>query len=328
MIERATYINRDNEIVYPPPYEQADTFLTAWVLPSPKEKQQAVLNAHLNACSGGSPFEYRPLLSHALLVLADIRRVTSLDPGAAQKGWIPEVDICTWLLCGAFKLVDGKRKLDHLVWYIPYIWVTTADTMATGREAFGYPKAIGWAQLPEGPNDPGPLWADGLVLPTFSPETEVVQKRLFDLVRGAGCTSEAAPQTFGAGHKREAFEAIAKKLHEVGQADCDFNFFVQSFAELLGGHIPMVFLKQFRDVTDPSAACYQAIVEANATVNGFSGAGFLPGGWDLQMYSYASVDMPAYLGFEPKQRIDLGFYVNFSFSMDLGKEVWRAGGSR
>jgi hypothetical protein len=89
-----------------------------------------------------------------------------------------------------------------------------------------------------------------------------------------------------------------------------------------------VFLKQFRDVTDPNAACYQAIVEANATVNGFSGAGFLPGGWELQMYSYASVDMPAYLGFEPRQHIDLGFYVNFSFSMDLGKEVWRAGGPR
>ena len=44
-------------------------------------------------------------------------------------------------------------------------------------------------------------------------------------------------------------------------------------------------------------------MEANATVNGFSGAGFLPGGWDLTMYSYASVDMPAHLGFEPKQRI-------------------------
>ena len=81
-------------------------------------------------------------------------------------------------------------------------------------------------------------------------------------------------------------------------------------------------------MTDASAACYQAIVEANATVNGFSGAGFLPGGWELTMYSYASVDMPAHLGFAPKQRLDLGFYVDFSFSMDLGKEVWRAGGSR
>jgi len=37
--------------------------------------------------------------------------------------------------------------------------------------------------------------------------------------------------------------------------------------------------------------------------------------------------MPAQLGLQPKQRVDLGFYVYFSFSMDLGKEVWRAGGA-
>jgi hypothetical protein len=228
-------------------------------------------------------------------------------------------------LCGAFKQEKGKRVLDHLVWYVPYIWVTTADTMATGREVFGYPKAIGWAQLPEGPDDPGPLWADGLVLPTYSPDSEVVQKRLFDLARDESVPLDPSALRFGPGQKREAFEAIAKKLHEVGEAECDWSFFVSSFEDLLGLHLPMVFLKQFRDVTDSKAACYQAIIEANATVNGFSGAGFLPGGWDLKMYSYASVDMPKYLGIAPSQRIELGFYVNFSFSMDLGKEVWRWG---
>jgi hypothetical protein len=323
MVERATYIDRDNEIVYPPPYEQANTFLTAWALPSPRAKQQAILDAQLNACSGGQPFEYRAVLSRALLVLADIGRVSCIGPG--PQGWIPEVDICTWILCGAFKEVKGKRVLDHLVWYVPYIWVTTADTMATGREVFGYPKAIGWAQLPENPDDPGPLWADGLVLPTYTPETEVVQKRLFDLARDVSVPVDSSLPRFGAGEKRAAFEAIAKKLHEAGEAACDWNFFVSSFEDLLGLHMPMVFLKQFRDVTTSDGACYQAIVEANATINGFTGAGFLPGGWDLKMYSYASVDMPKHLGIEPQQRIDLAFYVNFSFSMDLGKEVWRWG---
>jgi hypothetical protein len=323
MVERATYIDRDNEIVYPPPYEQANTFLTAWALPSPKANQQAILDAQLNAPSGGQPFEYRPVLSQALLVLANIGRVSCIGDG--PSGWIPEVDICTWILCGAFKQVKGKRVLDHLVWYVPYIWVTTADTMATGREVFGYPKAIGWAQLPQSPDDPGPLWADGLVLPTYTPETEVVQKRLFDLARDESVPADPSLLRFGAGQKREAFEAIAKKLHEVGEAECDWNFFVSSFEDLLGAHLPMVFLKQFRDVTDSKAACYQAIVEANATVNGFTGAGFLPPGWHLKMYSYASVDIPKYLGIAPSQRVDLGFYVNFSFSMDLGKEVWRWG---
>jgi hypothetical protein len=328
MSERATYIPRDNEIVYPPPYQQADTLLTAWMLPSPKAHQRAILDAHLNTCSGGQPFEYRPLLSRVMLVLADIGKVTSLSPAAAQFGWIPEQDICIWILCGAFKLVDGVRVLDHLAWYVPYIWVTNADTMATGREAYGYPKAIGWAQLPQGPEDRGPLWADGLVLPTFSPTTEVVQRRLFDLQRKPSNPDDPEPVTFDETQKRPAFEAIAKRIYDVGEPECDWNFFVSTFDDLLGDRLPMVFLKQFRDAGTSDGACYQAIVEANATVNAFRGAGFLKPGWDLRMYSYASVDMPKHLGITTEQRIDLGFYVRFSFSMDLGREVFRAGGSK
>ncbi len=328
MGQRATYVDRDNETVYRPPYEQADTFLTSWIIPSPKAAQQAILDAHLNTCSGGQPFEYRAVISQIMLVFANITKVSSLDPRDSQRGWVPEVDICTWILCGAYKMVNGQRQLDHLIWYVPYIWVDNAYTMATGREAFGYPKALGFAQLPQNPDDPGPLWADGLVLPTFTPQTQVVQRRIFDLARDVHASDNAPPpQTFNENQKREAFEAIAKKLHEVGEAECDWNFFVSSFEDLLGEHLPMVFLKQFRDATGPTAACYQAIVEANATVNGFKGAGFLKSGWDLQMYSYASVDIPGHLQFNPKQRIDLGFYVYFSFSMDLGTEVWRFGGT-
>ena len=43
----------------------------------------------------------------------------------------------------------------------------------------------------------------------------------------------------------------------------------KSFAELLGGHIPMVFLKQFRDVTDPNGA---AVPGASVVVNDLGGS--------------------------------------------------------
>ena len=48
---------------------------------------------------------------------------------------------------------------------------------------------------------------------------------------------------------------------------------------VFGRHLPMVFLKQFRDCVDPTAACYQAIIEADATVTEFNELGFLPPGW-------------------------------------------------
>lgn len=325
MVKKPNYVVRDNEIVYPAPYKQTDIYLTSWVLSSSKEKQQAILDAHLNTCCGGKPFEYRPLLSTVLLVLADIKRVTSIAPETSNLGYTPEQDICIWMLCGAYKLVNGKRVLDHVVWYLPYIWVTNADTLATGREAYGYPKAFGFAQLPESPEDPGPLWANGLVLPSYASDSCVAQRRLFTLQRTDFSPCAAKP-TFGAHQQLEAVEAIAKEIFARGEPACDWNFFTSTFLNLLGGHVPMVFLKQIRDACSSTSACYQAIVEANATVAGFSCAGFMPEGWDLQMYSYASVDMPAHLGLPHRQRLDLGFYVKFSFIADLGKEVWRFGG--
>jgi hypothetical protein len=328
MSEQATYIVRDNEIVYPPPFEQANTCLMAWVVPSPKQKQKAILDAQLNACSGGSPYEYRPLLSNALMVLANIEKVTSLDPSSAQLGWIPEVDVCTWILCGAYKLVDGQRKLDHLAWYLPYIWVNNADTMANGREVFGYPKALCWAKVPTTAKDTGPFWADALVIPEGVGPQEVVRKRILELAPAPTSKDAPAPLLFDASQKVEAFREIAKRLHTAGEADCDLNFFFQTFLELIGGHVPMVFLKQFRSASSSTDACYQAIVEANATINGFQGAGISLSPWNLTLPKYASVDIAGNLLTTPIPRIEWSFHIQFSFSMDLGKEVWSFGGKR
>lgn len=326
MVEETTYIVRDNEIVYPPPYQQSDTCLMAWGVPSPKAKQKAILDAQLNACSGGQPFEYRPMLSRALLVLANIAKVTSRDPSAADLGWIPEVDVCTWVLCGAYNSVNGKRELDHFAWYLPYIWVDNADTMANGREAFGYPKAICWAKVPVTPNDAGPFWADALVIPEGDGPQQVVRRRILDVTPVPGAKSAAPLRRFDACQKLEAFEEMATLLHREGEADCDLHLFLSVFADLLGGHVPMVFLKQFRSASSPSGACYQAIVEANATINGFKGAGISRSSWDITLPKYASVDVAGHLLTTPTSRVDWSFNVEFSFSMDLGQEVWRAGG--
>ena len=320
-----TYIRRDNEVVYPPPYQQAGTFLTAWVVPSPRDKQKQVVDAQLNGCPGGQPFEYRPLLNSVMLVLADIDRVTSLDPAGSKLGWVPEQDICLWIPCGAFAKVDGEWVLDHLVFFVPYIWVTNAYTMATGREVFGYPKAFAWAQLPRDPSDAGPLWADGLVLPTFSPDTEVTRQRIVTLSREVNAPDQAANQDYGAGQQLEAFESLVRLVAQHG--GCDLNLCAALLGDLLKHPLPMVVLTQCRAAASAEGACYQAIVEANATVNAFHGAGRLAPGWRLDLQSYASVDIPRHLGIEPQQRVDLAFWVRFSFSMDLATEVWSAGGA-
>ncbi|RYE94192.1 MAG: hypothetical protein EOO75_02590 [Myxococcales bacterium] len=118
--------------------------------------------------------------------------------------------------------------------------------------------------------------------------------------------------------------AIARMFFAMGDVHCDWAFFVDAFEDLLGGHMPMVFLKQFRDSATSTRACYQAIVEASATVKSVSRGGLLAGGWTLDLNQYDSLKMRDRLGLEAQTTVAHGFWLDFTFSMDLGGEVWRA----
>ena len=201
--------------------------------------------------------------------------------------------------------------------------MTNAYTMVTGREVYGYPKSFGWAQVATSPTDPGPFWADGLVLPAFSPTSEVTRERLLTIGRAAAGTPGA---TFGAGQGLAAARAILDAIRQMpGLPGIDWNLVVTLLTDLFGKHLPTVFLKQFRDAADPTAACYQSIVEANATVTDFRSGGLLPSGWTLQMQQYAGAPFLDDLALSAgPTTVDIGFWVDYNFSMDLGTEVWRA----
>jgi hypothetical protein len=318
------YVERDGETVYRPPYEQRDTFLTGWLVPSDKNSLQKILDQAFNLPSGGA-VDYRPLSSAVLLSIANIRQIHSLDPRDSQRGWIPEVDVCVWILTGAFKRVNGRSELDHIAWYVPYIWVDNPYAVTTGRETVGYPKAIGWMQTPRDHHDPGPLWLDAFVLSPYSPQTELTRERILTLTRkpydGPPLLEWAED---GADDVKDAFMAIAKLFYKFGDIHCDWDFFLNTFHNLLGGHMPLVFLKQFRDAATSDRACYQAIIEANATVKRFRRGGLLPGDWQLDLNQFDSLKIRDHLNVPASSVIDHGFWLDFTFSMDLGKEVWRA----
>lgn len=307
------YVERDNEIVYRPPYLQKDAFLSSFIVGSPHEKQQAILDRDLNNLTGGSPYRYRAVLDNVALVLANIGQVRSTDPRDSTRGWVSEVDVCWWILAAAEK--DGK--LDHLVWYIPYIWVDSPYTMVNGRESFGFPKSFATSRIPKSETDlNGTFFADALVLPEFTPQTEVQSKRILELTLGPH-----DPVT----EIVDGIEAFVKVLeHVFKHTISDAVLAAEMLAEALSGKMPVVYLKQFRDIVDPTAACYQAIIESNTTVHGFHGAGLLPFGFNVKTFPMASVDVAKHLGFDNSTRVEIAMWAKLDFSVDLGREIWRA----
>lgn len=314
----ARYVDRDNEIVYRPPYLQSDAFLTAWLVKGSREKQQAVLDQALNDVSGRKPYEYKALLPHVAFVLASMGKVTSLDPRDAERGWVPEIDVCFWILAAAYE--DGK--LDHFVWYIPYIWVDNPYTLVNGRESFGFPKSFATTKMPTSPSDRGPFHADALVLPTYTPETEVQSKRIVDVVHVGPLGDDAQAEASLGDDQTASWRAIVQKLLET--VEDDVLAAEALLQELLTGKIPIVYLKQFRDCVEPTAACYQAIIESDTSIRSFGGAGFLPLGWKITLHPYASVDIGAHLGVANESDVLFGFWAKMNFSVDLGKVVYQA----
>jgi hypothetical protein len=314
------YVDRSNDIVFRPPYLQTNAKLTAWVLPSNLTALQAVCDNALNNPMGGASAttQYRPILGAVFLVLAQMQKVSSLDPRDSQRGWVPEEDVCFWILTAAY--VNGQ--FDHLAYYIPYIWVTSPYTLATGREVYGYLKSFGYAKLAESPSDPGPLWGDGLVLATYTPETEVTRERIISLTQGP--TLLGTPQTFGAGQQTAAVNALLDRIIPTyGAPGVDWTR-VRTLAANMS--LPIVFLKQFRDCVDPTAACYQAVVEANASVVQMNAAQCLPTAWSLTLQQYASATILDDLALSAgPTTVNLGFWLDYTFSQDLGRVIWSAG---
>src|SRR5262249_14304829 len=165
------------------------------------------LDQALNGPAGGA-VDYRAITGHAVLSFADIRSISSLDPADVHLGHSDEVDVVFWIPAAAY--VEGI--LDHLVFFCPYIWVTNPYAMATGREVYGYPKSLGWAQLPHDANDPGPLWAETMVIPQYTPGTTLQRRRIFTLSRAAG----PAGRAFGPGETRAAVTHLLDALVGIG----------------------------------------------------------------------------------------------------------------
>ena len=86
-----------------------------------------------------------------------------------------------------------------------------------------------------------------------------------------------------------------------------------NLAAVLSQSLPMLFLKQFRDVVQPTRACYQAIVEADLKVKGKVGAVYLDK-YTLTLQDIDSVPIRRELGIPGSRR---PVPVDFAFRLDL-----------
>jgi hypothetical protein len=311
-VTRPDYIARGGDLVMAPPLQLRSTTMYSFLVDADLAALTALCDAQLNAVTGPGRV-YKPLLPAVAIVCADVTDSFSLTPPDSQKGWMSERDFGIWVPV----IANGT-----IGWYLPYVFVDNVAAMVTGREVYGFFKQTAALAMPPAPDAPGMFSVDALAIPRFSPASQAEVVRLLTMT---SVERSAAP----AGRWSSARDALAamwsslEQLHRTvdGATVSSWELVKNGLEELATGDVPLVFLKQFRDASDPTKACYQAVLEAPAHLEAWHG-GWFTHPHDIVLATTDSHPIAKDCGLGAGTlRSRLGFWCRIDFVMKEGEVV-------
>ena len=305
----------DNELGFPSfrgPYLQKDAHLAAFLFNADMERLMTLCDQTLNV-SRSFMYKYVPISSSVMLVFADML-VSSRDERDVQVGLIPETEASFWVLTVAMQKTRGGYMPHHLAWFLPYLLVDEGNAIATGREVFGFNKLAAQFQKPGQIQKPE-FTVDVLGLKQFGADFIAQRERLLELSASSSAdpTRSSDLDSIKNGMAAELFRNMRTNLG---------GGLVEFAARFINGHIPLVFLKQFRDAQNTRKACYQRLIEAPLKVETFFEGGIFLKPYTLNIASLASHPLAQNLGLKgAEQRSTLGVWMHVDFVLENGVEV-------
>ena len=218
---------------------------------------------------------YTAFIDKSLLTIVDIEKGTS---SVEAVGWLPGRECALWIPLIETTLPTLSHPLPklRLVMWSPYIFISYAIGMATGREVWGWAKALANIDLP----------ATGSSAPKFEVKTVIFRtldatkpggEEVLLSVTGKGLL-DSTPQW--ASLQQAATEVMGKFVGILPPGVAN------SF--LLTAEFPAIALKQFRDASSPNLACYQAVTNSPVQIKNFGGGGFRAATFDVEIATCAS----------------------------------------
>jgi len=312
----AKYIMHGGEQSWSPPVIFKDAAVEGFVLRGDCSLLQALVDKLLNGPSGGA-VHYRVLSDYVVLYFADFPH--SYFKSTRNMGWSSEGEVGIWVPVFRLSPVKTPGGSIRLGCFSPYVFVDNPVALTTGREVYGFFKEFGWIGLSP-PEDPiRQLTLDALAAQAFSPQTQIQRLRLLSVQANAPRTTQEEWTSVGAALRRIA---EAMELRE-GLAACGVDATEQALNELLLVPMPLVFLKQFRAITESDEACYQAVTQAQSDVTNFQGCSFEQG-HQFRLIRLESHPLAAELGLYD-QPTRLAFRVQFDMTFLGGELIWKAG---
>ncbi|WP_224241306.1 acetoacetate decarboxylase family protein [Hyalangium gracile] len=318
------YVDSASLQVFPPPSLCEDVTQYIFFLKGRQSKLQELCDTYLNKPSGGA-VDYRPRLPYVMLTFQHVGRLSSGAEGFKDWGHTSEREATFWIAVSDYR----KHGLDDLCkkveLFVPYIYSDNPWAVAGGRELYGFPKQASTILMPGSQQGAGSFEIQTLAYRTFGPHSQAQVSRVLSLERADGAALEHGELGWSLGE--ELLEKLGVLRDELGQL-LDFNFEIGSriVEFLFRPSLPMVFLKQFRDVGTTTGACYQAIVGAEADQIQLKSLRLLPRRFRLRVEPLASQPLAQTLGLDLDSRGQLtipgGLQIRFDFRLNEGHHIW------
>ncbi|MEO7841433.1 MAG: hypothetical protein ABIU06_18980, partial [Anaerolineales bacterium] len=305
----------DNGLGFPSfrgPYLQKDARLAAFFFNADSESLATLCDRSLNV-SESFTYKYVPLTSSVMLVFVDML-VSSRDERDKQVGLIPETEVSFWVLTVAMQKTQTGLVPHHLAWFLPYLLVDEGNAITTGREVFGFNKLAAQFQKPVQIQQPE-FSVDVLGFKQFGADSVAQKERLLSLSASSAADVTGVNDLDSIKNKMGA-ELFRNMRSSLGGGLLEFA------ARFINDHIPLVFLKQFRDAQNTHKACYQRLIEAPLKVETFFEGGIFLNSYTLNIASLASHPLAQNLGLQAQeQRSTLGAWMQVDFVLGNGIQV-------
>jgi hypothetical protein len=231
---------------------------------------------------------------------------------------VRETQASFWIPVLAGRHVGDLFVAERLLLAVPYVFVDNPMSYLGGRETFGYAKTMARFDPPGGLGDHVRMQAFG---GNFGRNEGADWRDFLDVIGGAPRPAAGPPQR-SSGPLPLIRHLLGDRPELVAGAEVvlgDIQLTAGLIADLLAGRVGQVFLKQFRDATDGTRACYQAVVAAPIQIRRVESA-LSARDWSIRVHPLDSHPIGVELGIADQQAA-VAFDIEIDFLLENGYEV-------
>jgi hypothetical protein len=315
--ELPAYVEFGGRATAPSPFSCAGGQLQGLLLQGDQGLIATLVNRMFNVPSGRA-VQYRSIGAHVMMLVGDFQRVTSLTQPFDRWGAVRETQVSFWIPVLAGRDLGDVFIAERLLLAVPYVLVDNPMSYLGGRETFGYAKTMGQFNPARGIGDHVNVKAFG---GNFGRNEGADWRDFLEVIAGSPRPTATPPERSSGplplvrhlvGDMPELTEGAEVVLG-------DLQLTTGLIGDLLAGRVGQVFLKQFRDATDGTRACYQAVVEAPVQIRRVESS-LSPRDWSIKVHPLDSHPIGDELGVTG-QTATVAFDIEIDFVVENGYEV-------